>query len=83
VPSNWRPYESQTDAVWRAAKPASALVARYPQVAVAVAKLAGATGKTPAELRFLPLVSRQVSGVVLLAPPDPRPAGYLPVDGFL
>ena len=82
VPSNWRPYESQHDAVWRAAKPTAALVARYPDTAGELAKAAGAAGKAPGELRFLPLVSRQVSWVMLLAPPDARPAGYLRVDGF-
>jgi len=33
-------------------------------------------------MRFLPMTSRHASGVALLAPPDARIVGYLPVDGF-
>jgi len=83
IPSNWRSYESQKDAVWRAARPIAALIARYPTISADIEKAAAAQRKASAELRYLPLVSRQVSWVVLLAAPDARPIGYLPVDGFI
>jgi hypothetical protein len=83
IPSNWRSYESQKEAVWRAAKPISALIAHYPTIALDVEKAAASQRKTSVELRFLPLLSRQSSWVVLLAAPDARPVGYLPVDGFI
>jgi hypothetical protein len=83
LPANWWRYDSQRDAAWRAAKPTQALIARYPEVTSTLVRTAAAEGRALADLRFLPLVSRQVSWVVLLAPPDAHVAGYLPVDGFL
>jgi len=83
IPSNWRPYESQKEAAWRAAKPISGLIARHPTIAADIEKAAAVQRKASAELRYLPLMSRQVSWVVLLAAPDARPIGYLPVDGFI
>jgi hypothetical protein len=83
VPANWRPYHTQRGAAWRAAKSASALVAHYPQIADQLTQIATSQGSPPAELRFLPLISRQASWVILLAGPDARPVGYLPVDGFI
>jgi hypothetical protein len=83
VPFNWRPYESERAAAWRAAKSTSVLTARYPQVSGELAQIAKSQEQAPAELRFLPLVSRQASWVILLAGPDARPVGYLPVDGFI
>lgn len=82
VPSNWRAYDSQRDAAWRAAKPATALVQRYPSVAGQLAKIAAEQGTPPDDLRYLPLVSRHASWVVVLAGAEARPVGYLPVDGF-
>jgi len=70
-------------AAWRAAKLTSALIARYPVVSVDIEKAAAAKSKNSADLRYLPLVSRQVSWVVLLAGRDARPVGHLPVDGFI
>ncbi|MDQ6679919.1 MAG: fimb protein, partial [Pseudomonadota bacterium] len=82
LPANWRPYESQRDVAWKAARPTSVLLARYPGVQTELANIARTEGKDAADLRFLPLVSRQVSWVVILAPPDAHIAGYLPIDGF-
>jgi len=82
VPANWRSYESQRDAAWRAARPVSALLARYPEMQAELASIAKAEGKNAADLRFLPLLSRQASWVAILAPTDAHIAGYLPVDGF-
>ena len=82
VPRNWREYASQAPAVWRAARPVSALLTRYPAIAPDVAALAAANGQPPEALRFLPLMSRQASWVTLLAEPGARVIGQLPVDGF-
>jgi hypothetical protein len=83
IPSNWRTYESYKEAAWRAAKPVSKLIAHYPSIAEDLAKAAAKQRKSSVELRYLPLVSRQASWVVLLASPDARPIAYLPVDGFI
>ena len=82
VPRNWRNYASQAPLVWAAAKPVDKLLARYPAIASQVAALAAANGQSPQALRYLPLMSRQVSWVTLLAEPGARVVGHLPVDGF-
>jgi hypothetical protein len=81
-PANWRTYESQQRAAWERARPVSLLSARYPRAQAELTHIAATTGRPLTDLRFLPLVSRQVSWVAVLAPPDARIAGYLPVDGF-
>jgi len=82
IPANWRPYESQRRVAWGRARPAAELTARHPQWQAELARIAKLAGKPIAELRFLPLLSRQVSWVAVLAPPDAQIAGYLPIDGF-
>lgn len=82
IPANWREYGSQTDAVWRASKPVPALLARYPQATAAMAAVATRAGQPANALRYLPLMSRHLSWVALIAAPDSRVVGYLPLDGF-
>jgi hypothetical protein len=65
-----------------AAKPAPELERRYPAAHDALARAAASTKLPIAELRFLPLISRQGSGSVVLAPPDARVVDVLPFDGF-
>lgn len=82
IPANWRPYESQAARAWSVAKPAAALVKRYPQVGAELSRIAAQDGRSTDDLRFLPVMSRQASWVAILAPPNARVLGYLPVDGF-
>lgn len=82
IPRNWRDYDSQRDAAWRVARPLQALLTQYPKAAQLVSEIASAAGQEARQLRFLPLVSRQESWVILLAPPNARVVGYLPLDGF-
>jgi hypothetical protein len=83
LPKNWRPYESQATSAWNRAKPAPELEARYPAVRGELASVAARTHVPLDELRFLPLVGRQSSGSVILAPPGARVVDVLSVDGFL
>jgi hypothetical protein len=82
VPRNWRDYATHADEVWAAARPVKALTDKYPASAPDVAKIAASAGQTPDALRFLPLQSRQLVWVVLLAAPGARPVGYLPLNGL-
>ena len=82
MPRNWREYPTQIDAVWHAAKPATALLEKYPQMAPRIAELAAAAGQELSALRYLPLVSRQSSWVALVAMPSARIVGQLALDGF-
>ncbi len=82
VPKNWRPYESQATSAWNRAKPAPQLEARYPAVHQELATVAARVHVPLEELRFLPLIGRQSSGSVILAPPGARVVDVLSVDGF-
>ena len=82
VPRNWRPYAAVAPTAWQKARPVAQLVAHRPDVASAVAEIARDAHADPAALRFLPLVSRRASWTVLLAGPDARAVGYLPIDAF-
>jgi hypothetical protein len=82
VPRNWRPYRSESAMAWSRARPAAQLLAHSPGQVDAVKRMAQVAGVDAAALRFLPVVSRRASWTVLLAPPDARPVGYLPVDAF-
>jgi hypothetical protein len=82
LPRHWRAYESSRSEAWRIARPVGQLIARYPQAAPRLAQIAAAAGQAPEALRFLPLLSRQASWVTLLAGPDARVVGHLPLDGF-
>ena len=82
VPSNWRDFKSEAAAAWQAARPAAALVARYPTLSGELERIASDSKLTAGELRFVPVISRQASWVALLALPNAQVVGYLPVDGF-
>jgi len=81
-PRNWRDYASYSGAVWIAAHPLSELLLKYPKAVADVERIASRVGQPSESLRFLPLVSRQSSWVVVLAAPDAQIVGYLPFDGF-
>ena len=82
IPQNWRAYESQSEVAWSKSRPASLLASRYPNLEAQIKEIAADVGQPISGLRFLPLISRQVSWVALIVPPGARIVGYLPVDGF-
>lgn len=81
-PGQWRDYGTHADAAWKRARPAAQLLAKYPQQASSLQAIARSAGRAPEALRFLPLTSRQVSWVTLIAEPGAKVVGYLPVEGF-
>ena len=82
LPKNWREYRAVSAEAWTAARPLPALLSRHPEQAPAAATLAGAAGTDPQALRVLPVMSRRASWTAVLAAPDARIVGFLPVDGF-
>jgi len=81
LPRYWRGYGEHADAAWRAARPVSSLLAKYPQAEKDVATIAASSGRRVAELRFLTLQARRSDWIALVAEPDARIVGYLPLDG--
>jgi hypothetical protein len=82
IPRNWRSYSSQREDAWRIARPVAKLISKYPALQAEVARSAERSRVDVGRLRFLPVMSRRASWVALIAPPDARIVGYLPVDGF-
>jgi len=82
-PRHWRPYDSQRDAAWNAARPVADLIARYPDAAPEVERLAARIGQPASQLRFLPLISRHASWATIVSGSDAQVVGHLPWDGFL
>ena len=81
-PKYWREYGPLADTAWKAARPVPVLLAKYPQMAAEVARIARDAGQPAQALRFLPLMSRQANWVTVLAEPGAKVVGHLPVDGF-
>lgn len=81
-PRRWRDYASESANAWRVARPVTVLQTKYPQAVTDVARLAAEARQPVESLRFLPLMSRRASWVALLAGPDARIVGYLPLEGF-
>lgn len=82
-PRNWRTYASASEATWRAAKPLRLVLEKYPATRAEAEKIASDAGVPLTDLRFLPLQARRSIWTAVLAQPDARIVGYLPVDGFL
>ncbi len=82
-PWNWRPYDTHAAAAWRAARPLRNVLDKYPGTAAEATKIASTSGLPLSALRYLPLQARRAIWVAVLAEPQARIVGYLPVDGFL
>ncbi len=81
-PRYWREFESSAGAAWRAAKPITALLARYPEARSSLERLAGESKTRPDDLRFLPLLAHRADWVAVVSGPKARIVGFLPLDGF-
>lgn len=82
VPRYWAEYAPNAAKAWSVARPVAQLTKKHPSLASQLAESAAAAGRPVAELRFMPVISRQASWVVLLTDGGARVIGYLPVDGF-
>lgn len=81
-PRLWRTYESQRPLAWKASRSVTTLIARFPEAAAEVSRIAAAAGLPVDALRFLPMLSQRSSGVALLAPGGDPIVGYLALEGF-
>jgi len=82
LPSQWRDYASQKDAILRVARPATELQSHYPDAGPGLANVAAKVGKSPTELRFLPVIARNSNTVAVIDPANAGVVGFLPFDGF-
>ena len=82
LPRQWRPYESQRDAVIAKSRPVSLLQQRYVDATPELESLAREAQVDVAQLRFLPLRSRNATDWVVIVASDARVVGCLHLDGF-
>jgi hypothetical protein len=69
----WQPYRDSV---------ADILKERFPSQASLIHQAIESTGKTVAQLRYLPLLSRNDAWTVLLDATTAEPAGFIPLDSF-
>ncbi|WP_240636036.1 TfpX/TfpZ family type IV pilin accessory protein [Caldimonas tepidiphila] len=81
-PAYWKPYDSARDEVLARSKPLTELARRHPGRAAEVEAAAARAGRSPAQLRYLPLIARGSDWVMLLDAQSADVVGYAPFDGF-
>ena len=78
----WQPYRDSVADILKEAKPAAELQTRFPSQASLIHQAIESTGKTVAQLRYLPLLSRNDAWTVLLDAITAEPVGFIPLDSF-
>lgn len=82
-PDRWVPYAQQAAQAGKAARPLTALQARYPEHAALIDAAVRRSGREAATLGYLPLATEQPTDwVVLLDRSSGEPMGYLPLSGW-
>lgn len=81
-PDFWQSYDLGRKDVIAAAKPLAQLLARRPADSQHIAAAAREMGRDPADIGYVPLVSRQISWTVLVDPKTADVLGFLPIDSF-
>lgn len=82
-PDLWEPYAQGRDRILRAAHPASDLAKRFPREQVLIEDSARRSGRSLAELAYLPMIARKAEGwTVLLDARTAEIVDYLPLDSF-
>ena len=78
----WQPYRDSVADILKEAKPVAELQTRFPSQASLIHQAIESTRKTVAQLRYLPLLSRNDAWTVLLDAITAEPVGFIPLDSF-
>lgn len=81
-PDLWIPYAQAVEAVLKAAKPVSALKARFNNQALAIDALLQSSGLSPYSAVYLPLVGRDVAWTAFINPATAEVRAFMPLDSF-
>jgi hypothetical protein len=81
-PDLWEPYDKARARVLQAAKPVAGLRNRPGVNAVELDAQLRRTGRDPAQLAYLPVVSRKIFWTALIDPATADVVGFLPLDSF-
>ncbi len=79
LPAYWRDYAGEQAAAWGRARPIADNALGSSSVRADIERMASQAGVAATQLRTLPLLGRRAEGTILLAPPDARIVGILPV----
>lgn len=78
-PERWVDYGSQKDFALKQAHPVSELLKANSDLESSVARFARESGVASNELRYMPVSGRRGNATAVIAPPDARIVGYLPM----
>lgn len=81
-PSFWQDYELSKTRAMQLSKPVSLLYQKYPDSKTEIDTAVKRAGIDAAQLRFIPIFSRQGDWVALIHPSTARPVAFLEKDGF-
>lgn len=81
-PSFWIPYEQSKERVLDAAQPLHLLYDKYPNFAKEIDNEVRKSGRSSAQLKFLPMISKNVSWTVLLDAATAEPVGFVAKDSY-
>ncbi|MBX9936401.1 MAG: pilus assembly protein [Burkholderiaceae bacterium] len=81
-PNLWQSYEAAQPQILQESQPVVQLRSRFPAQTDAIDLAIAQTGKNPAELRYLPLLSRKLAWTVLIDAKSAQPVGFVALDSF-
>lgn len=81
-PEFWLPESDTSNAYASAAKPLAGLTRQHPDQAPAIERAVAATGRTPIQLGYLPILARRTNWTALIDLKSGAIAGYVAIDGF-
>jgi hypothetical protein len=79
LPTFWNEYAPKAQMAWAAAEPVSVLLRRRPAARRSIERIAVQAGVSAVELRTLPILARRSEWLAVIASPDARIVGYLPL----
>lgn len=78
----WQPYAVSVPNVLQETRTIENLRARFPSESALIDRAVTGTGKSPNQLRYLPLAGRNTAWTELLGAVSAEPLGFLPLDSF-
>lgn len=81
-PNLWQSYEAAQPQILQESQPVAQLRSRFPAQTDAIDRAIAQTGKSAAELRYLPLLSRKLAWTVLIDAESAQPVGFVALDSF-
>ncbi|MDY7538769.1 TfpX/TfpZ family type IV pilin accessory protein [Undibacterium sp. 5I1] len=82
-PSLWDSYDKSYEQIIKISKPVELLFSKYPKLSKTIEAAVAKSGVKRQQLRYLPLISKNASWVILIDVNSVQPVGFAPIDDFL